>query len=66
VTIYRPQGVSARLHVHGGASDLTFDQQHVDAVGGEVRWHSADFDSASDRYEIEVAAGASELKISVK
>lgn len=63
VSIYRPAGVEARLSVKGGASKLTFDEQNFDAIGGKVRLQSPGYDGASDRYEIEVSGGASEIAI---
>ena len=63
VRIHRPVGVAARLRVRGGASKLTFDEQYAGAIGGEVRWQSPDYASATDRYEIEIGGGASDLTI---
>jgi hypothetical protein len=63
VLIRRPAGAEARLNARGGAATLTFDEQSFDAVGGKVRLQSPGYDGASDRYEIEVSGGASELVI---
>ncbi len=63
VGIRRPAGVEARVSMKGGASKLTFDEQNLDAVGGKVRLQSPGYDGASDRYEIEVSGGASEVTI---
>lgn len=63
VTISRPAGVEVRLSVKGGASKLTFDEQSFDALGGKVRLKSPGYKEASDRYEIEVSGGASELTV---
>lgn len=63
VSIHRPAGVEARLSMKGGASKLTFDEQSFDALGGKVRLQSPGYDEASDRYEIEVSGGASELTV---
>lgn len=63
VSIHRPAGVEARVSVRGGAASLTFDDQHFDAIGGKVRLQSPGYDGASDRYEIEVSGGASEISI---
>lgn len=62
-SIRRPSGVEARLSVKGGVSRLHFDGQGFDAVGGKVRLQSPGYDGASDRYEIEVSGGASEISI---
>ena len=62
-SIRRPTGVEARINLKGGASKLAFDEQSFDAVGGKVRLQSIGFDGASDRYEIEVSGGASEITV---
>lgn len=63
VRIRRPTGVEARVSVKGGVGTLTFDGQRFDALGGKVRFQSPGYDGASDRYEIEIAGGASEITI---
>ena len=63
VSIRRPAGVEARVSVKGGASKLTFDEQSFDALGGKVRLQSPGYGVASDRYEIEISGGASELSV---
>ncbi len=63
VTIRRPEGVPARVWVGSGATNLTFDEKHFGAVGGEVNLRSPDYDSASDRYDIAVTGGANNLTI---
>ena len=63
VSIRRLAGVEARVNVKGGASKLIFGEQSFDAVGGKVRLQSSGYDNASDRYEIEVSGGASEITV---
>ncbi len=63
VTIHRPAGVPTRMHVRNGASHVQFDAQHFGALGGEVRWEGPEYERASDRYEVEIAGGASQLTI---
>lgn len=63
VSIRRPAGVEARLSVKSGAATLTFDEQHFDALGGKVRLQSPGYDGASDRYDIEISGGASEVTV---
>lgn len=62
VTIRRPAGVQARLTVKGGFSKLTFDQQ-LDTMGVKMQFQSPGYDGASNRYEIELSGGASEITI---
>jgi hypothetical protein len=66
VTIRRPEGVAARVHVGGGATNLTFDEKHFGAVGGEVNLQSPDYDDAANRYDIEVTGGANNLAIDAR
>lgn len=63
VSIRRPAGTEARLSLKGGASELTFDEQSFDTLGGKVRLQSPGYEGATDRYEIEVSGGASELTV---
>jgi DNA-binding MarR family transcriptional regulator len=63
VSIRRPAGAEARLSLKGGVSKLTFDEQSFDALGGKVRLQSPGYDGASDRYEIDVSGGASEVTV---
>ncbi len=63
VSIRRPAGVEAGMNLKGGAASLAFDGQSFDAVGGRVRLQSPGYDGATDRYEIEVSGGASEISI---
>jgi class 3 adenylate cyclase len=52
VTIHRPAGTAARVHVTGGSSGITFDDQSYKAVAGEAVWKTSDYDEATDRYDI--------------
>jgi hypothetical protein len=63
VTIRRPQGVAARLRVTGGASNVTFDQQALGAVGGKLVLATPDVDTADARYEIEITGGISGVRV---
>ncbi len=63
VTIRRPKGVAACVLVGGGASKLALDDQHFGAIGGETRLESPDYAGATDRYEITITGGASNVTI---
>ena len=63
VTIRRPAGVAARVRARGGASNLTLDDQHFGAIGGETRLERPDYSGATDRYEITITGGASNVAI---
>jgi hypothetical protein len=57
VTIHRPQGVAASVAVSGGAVTLSFDgRQHHDVGSADDK--SSDYDSATNRYQVEVNGGA--------
>lgn len=61
--IRRPRGSAAQVSVRGGASNLVFDAQQLGAVGGATRLSTPGWDSASDRWAIELTGGASDLSI---
>jgi hypothetical protein len=66
VTVHRPEGVAARAHAGGGATNLTFDERHLGAIGGDVNLQSPDYDDAANRYDIEVMGGANNLTIDTR
>ena len=47
----------------GGASQLTFDDQRLGAVGGRTVLASGGFADAADRYEIRFTGGASQVTV---
>jgi DNA-binding MarR family transcriptional regulator len=61
LVMHRPPGVAVRVQVRGGASDVTLDDQHLSAAGGRLTVESLDYPNADDRYEVEIAGGASSL-----
>jgi hypothetical protein len=63
VAIRRPEGVAARLRVDGGATNLTFDDRHIGAAGGELDLQSRDYDGAADRYDIAITGGANNVNV---
>src|SRR5215208_3850707 len=63
VTIHGPEGVAARAHAGGGATNLTFDEKHFGAIGGDVNVQSPDYDAVANRYAFEVTGGANNLTI---
>ena len=66
VTIHRPKGVVARIRVGRGVSELAFDEQRFGAIGGETRLQTPGYDGAADRYDVEVAGGASKLSVGTR
>ena len=63
VTVRRPAGVAARVHLKGWAAEFVFDDQTFSAVGNDVRLQSQGFDPATPYYDIEVASSASMVTI---
>jgi len=63
VSLRRPQDVAARVAVRGGVSQLTFDTQHLGAAGGGATFEAPTYETAEDRYDIEVLGGASALTV---
>lgn len=62
-TILRPAGVPLRLSVRGGAAQLHVDQLVLGAIGGPFEWETPDYAKSSDRLELEIAGGASDLTV---
>jgi DNA-binding MarR family transcriptional regulator len=63
VTVRRPAGVAARVHLKGWASVLVFDDQTFSDVGNDVRLQSPGFDPTAPCYDIEVKSSASMVTI---
>jgi DNA-binding MarR family transcriptional regulator len=63
ITMRRPAGVAARVHLKGWASVFAFDDQTFTAVGNDVRLQSPGFDAAPSGYDIEVIGSASTVTI---
>jgi hypothetical protein len=62
VNVHRPKGVAASVAVSGGAVNLTFDGRRSHAVGTATA-QTSDYNSASDRYQIQVNGGASNVTV---
>lgn len=63
LTVKRPRGAAAQVLVRGGASNFVFDAQRLGAVGSATRLATPGWDSAADRWSIELTGGASELTV---
>jgi hypothetical protein len=62
VNVHRIKGVAASVTVSGGAVNLNFDGRQSHAVGN-LTARTTDYDSASDRYQIQVNGGASNVSV---
>jgi DNA-binding MarR family transcriptional regulator len=63
VTIRRPAGVAARVHLKGWASQFVFDEQTFSAVGNDVWLQSPGYEATAPCYDIEVSSSASMVTI---
>jgi DNA-binding MarR family transcriptional regulator len=63
LTVKRPRGTAAQVVVRGGASNFVFDAQRLGAVGSATRLATPGWDSAADRWSIELTGGASDLSV---
>jgi hypothetical protein len=63
LTLRRPGGVPARVHIGGGASKLELDTQYLGAIGGPVRLETSGYPGSTDRYDLEIGGGASTVTI---
>lgn len=61
--VKRPRGSAAQLVIRGGASSVVFDDQRLGVVGGAIRLSTPGWDSAPDRWTIELTGGASSLSV---
>ena len=59
----RPGKAAVQIVVTGGASDLRIDRRKVDAGSGAVRLSTDGYESATDRYSIEITGGASDIAV---
>lgn len=63
VTIRRPAGTAARVHLKGWVSQFVFDDQVFSDVGNNVRLQSSDYKATAPYYDIEVSSSASTVTI---
>lgn len=63
VVVKRPKGTAAQAIVRGGANSLAFDAQQHGSFGSTARFATPDFESASDRWSIELTGGANDLSV---
>lgn len=59
----RPAGVATRAYLKGWTSEFVFDGQTFSDVGNNVRLQSPDYETATNRYDIEVSSSASMVTI---
>lgn len=64
LTLHRPAGAAARIAVTSGFTNLVFDGHRIGG-GGDRQWATPDYERATDRYDIRVTGGASDLTVDV-
>jgi len=62
LSLHRPRGSEAFVHVSGGAVTLNADGRQLHGVGDES-WQSAGYDGAADAYHVEISGGASTVTV---
>ncbi len=63
ITIRRPPGAAARVHLKGWVSVFVFDDQRFSDMGNNLRLQSRDYDATAPCYDIEVSSSASTVTI---
>jgi DNA-binding MarR family transcriptional regulator len=63
ITVHRPVGAAARVHLKGWVSTFVFDDKRLSDLGNDVRLQSTDYDANAPYYDIEVASSASAITI---
>ncbi len=63
ITLRRPAGVDARVHLKGWVSTFVFDDQTFSAVGNDVRLQNTGYKGTGSCYDIEVTSSASNVTI---
>lgn len=65
ITVQRPAGTAARVHLKGWVSHFVFDDQTFSDVGNNVRLQSPGYKAAALHYDIEVSSSASTVTITI-
>ncbi len=63
ISVRRPAGVPARVHLKGWASTLIFDDQTFGTVGNDAWLHSPGYTGTTPGYDIELASSVSTITI---
>jgi hypothetical protein len=63
ITVRRPAGVAAQVHLKGWASAFVFDDQTFSNMGNNVRLQSSGYEATAPYYDIEVLSSASMVTI---
>jgi len=63
ITVRRPAGVAARVHLKGWVSELVFDDQTISGADNNMRLQSSGFDPTAPYYDIEITSYANRVTI---
>ena len=63
ITVHRPAGVPARVHLKGWASEFIFDNQTFSNLGNDVRLQSPGYEATDQQYDIDVSSSVSMVTI---
>lgn len=63
LTITRPSGTPTQVSMDGGASNLTIDGRHFAAFAHGIAFTSSGYEAASDRIDIQLQSGASNVVV---
>jgi DNA-binding MarR family transcriptional regulator len=63
ITVRRPAGVAARVHLKGSASMVVFDDRTYAGMGNNAMLHSAAFTTTGPHYSFDIASAASVITI---
>jgi hypothetical protein len=55
IRVIRPHGTGLRIQLHDGATQVSFDEQHFNAIVGEALLESKDYPNSASRYDISIA-----------
>src|SRR5215218_10405321 len=63
LAIRRPPETATQVVVPSGATYLRLDERYAEVVSSEARWQTPNYATATDRYDITVERGASNLSV---
>lgn len=62
VTISRPAGTEIRAVLKNGAEDLSIDHKNYEKTDNKIEKNTSHYDQVSERYDIQISGGVSNMK----
>ncbi len=62
VTISRPAGTEMRVVLKNGAEDLSIDHKNYEKTDNKIEKNTSHYDQVSERYDIQISGGVSNMK----